>query len=319
MKLVFMGTPDFAKTVLEDLVNAGHEIVAVYTQPDKPKGRSSELIASPVKEYAIEKNIAVYQPVKIKEAQEVERLRTFDAEAFIVAAFGQFLSTEILEMPKYGCINVHGSLLPKYRGAAPIQRAIVNGEKETGVTIMQMDKGMDSGDIISQVKVEITRDDNETSMYEKLAIAGGKLLIETLGNIEELRANRTKQNPDEVTFAPSMTKEEGEISLDATALEIEHKVKGFSVWPVAYLSVNGKNLKIYDAHAICKEDEEYQTISSDIKDMGSGCFAVTKKHLYLTTREGLLELLEVQPEGKKRMKAMDYANGQRLVNGMSIG
>lgn len=319
MKLVFMGTPDFARTVLENLVEAGHEIVAVYTQPDKPKGRSSELIASAVKEYAIANNLPVYQPVKIKEEKEVEILRSFDADAFIVAAFGQFLSTEILEMPRYGCINVHGSLLPKYRGAAPIQRAIVNGEKETGVTIMQMDKGMDSGDIISQVKVEITREDNEVTMYEKLAVAGGKLLIETLDNLDELRTKRIKQDPDEVTFAPSMTKEEGEIDLMATALEMEHKVKGFCVWPVASFPVNGKNLKVYDAHALIPGDEEYENLSSDIKEMGPGCFAVTKKHLYLTTREGLLELLEVQPEGKKRMKATDYANGQRLVNGMSIG
>lgn len=319
MKLVFMGTPEFARTVLEDLVNAGHEIVAVYTQPDKPKGRSSELIASPVKEYALSLNIPVYQPVKIKEEKEVDLLRSFDAQAFIVAAFGQFLSTEILNMPKYGCINVHGSLLPKYRGAAPIQRAIVNGEKETGVTIMQMDKGMDSGDIISQVKVSITRDDDETTMYEKLAKEGGKLLVETLENIDELSKNRRPQNHDEVSFAPSITKEEGLISLEETALEMEHKVKGFSVWPVAYIPVSSKNLKIYDAHAIMAGDEEYEALSSDIKEMQKGCFAVTKKHLYLTTKEGLLELLTVQPEGKKKMAATDYANGQRLVNGMSIG
>ncbi|MCQ2520674.1 MAG: methionyl-tRNA formyltransferase, partial [Lachnospiraceae bacterium] len=179
MKIVFMGTPDFAATILKDIHDAGHEIAAVYTQPDRPKGRSGKPVASPVKEYALAHNMPVYQPERIKRPEEVSLLKTFDADVFVVAAYGQIISQEILDIPKYCCVNTHGSLLPKLRGASPIQRAIASGEKETGVTCMRMDAGVDTGDIISVVTVPIEDDDDESSMYEKLAIAGGKLLVET--------------------------------------------------------------------------------------------------------------------------------------------
>lgn len=318
MKIVFMGTPVFAKTVLESLSDAGHEIVAVYTQPDKPQGRKSDLIASPVKEYAVSKGYSVYQPTKIKVKEEVDILKSFDADIYVVAAFGQFLSEEILNIPKFGCVNVHASLLPRYRGASPIQRSIVNGDEYTGVTIMQMDKGMDSGDIISQEKVDILRTDNEKTMYEKLASTGAKLLLETLDKISKGEAQRTVQDESLVTVAPMLKKEDGLLNTDESAYALECRVRGLSEWPVAYMNVSGKNLKVYEALAHMPSDSDYDELSKLCKDFKSGCFVVTKKKLYVTTGEGLLELISVQPEGKKRMGAADYMNGQHPVNGMSL-
>lgn len=308
MKIVFMGTPDFAATILKSLVEAGHEITGVYTQPDKPKGRSGALIASPVKEYALSQGFDVYQPQKIKEEEQVNILRNIDADIFVVAAFGQFLSKEILDMPKFGCVNVHGSLLPKYRGAAPIQRSIMNEEKETGVTIMRMDVGMDSGDIISQAITPISLEDDEISLYEKLAESGAKLLIDTLPLIENGTAKYIKQNEDEVTFAKMLRKEEGCLDFNMTASHLDAIIRGICVWPQGYAFLNGKMLKVCKAKAVSLEDEAALALKP-------GSLFVTKKNLYVACKEGFLELLEVVPEGKKKMPAMDFARGSRLVTG----
>ncbi len=312
MKIVFMGTPDFAKTILEGLCEAGHEITAVYTQPDRPKGRSGKPVPSPVKEYAESRGLKVFQPERIKRPEEVGALQAVPADIFVVAAYGQILSREILDIPKYGCINAHGSLLPKLRGAAPIQRAIANGDDKTGITVMRMDEGMDSGDMILQEEVEITDSDDEASMYEKLAKVGSRLTLEALRLIEAGTAVYKKQDQSKVTFAPMLKKEEGLLDFSMSARLLDCKVRGFKEWPTAYTFVSGKSLKVFGAREY-KETPNFEVPSE------AGLFVVTKKQLFVTTGAGLLELLEVQPEGKKRMGAMDFARGQRIETGMKLG
>ena len=312
MKIVFMGTPELARVILEALIKAGHEITAVYTQPDRPKGRSGQPVMCPVKEYALLQGLKVYQPEKIKRPEEVSLLKSIPADIFVVAAFGQILSQEILDIPKYGCINAHGSLLPKLRGAAPIQRAIANGDEKTGMTVMRMDAGMDSGDIILQQEIPITENDDEASMYDRLAHLGAELTLEALVKLESGTATYTKQEPSEVTYAPMLSKEEGHLDFKLPARLLDCKIRGFKEWPTAYTESFGKNLKIYSARV--SEAPEGVTIPDE-----PGCFVVTKKKLYVTTGDGLLELLEVQPEGKKRMAAMDYQRGQHIETGNRIG
>ena len=306
MKIVFMGTPDFAKTILEAIYEAGHEITAVYTQPDKPRGRSGALIMPPVKEYALSKGLKVYQPNKIKEKEEVEILKTIPADIYVVAAFGQFLSEEILNLPKYGCINAHGSLLPALRGASPIQRSIINGDKETGITVMKMDKGMDSGDIIKKESLPILDSDNETSLYNKLAELGARMVVEVLPEIEAGTATYTKQDESLVTFAPMLKKEDGRIDFNKPAREIFNLIRGICEWPTAFSFYNGKSVKIYGA-----------LVSNECPDesLKPGEMYVTKKKLLVKTGDGFLELTDVQLEGKKPMKAVDFINGMRLATG----
>ena len=308
MKIVFMGTPTFSKEILESLVEGGHEITAVYTQPDKPQKRSSELIASPVKEYALSKGLKVYQPTKIKTAESVEELKKIPADVYVVAAYGQIISQEILDIPKYGCINVHGSLLPKYRGASPIQRAIADGEEKTGVTIMQMDKGIDTGDMLLKAEFAITDEDNEDTIYEKMAVEGSKALAVVLKQVEEGTVVRTPQDDSLSSYAPMLTKEEGKLDFNETARSLDCKVRGFLKWPTAYTGFNGKSLKVFKAKAV------YNVEGEDIK-AAPGTLLVTKKNLYVKAKDGYLELLEVQIEGKKRMPATDFARGLHLQSG----
>lgn len=312
MNIVFMGTPDFAACVLKALVEAGHNITAVYTQPDKPRGRSGAMVASEVKEYALSVNLPVYQPEKIKTPEEVERLRSIPADVFVVAAYGQFLSKDILEMARLGCINVHGSLLPKLRGAAPIQRSIMNGDEETGVTIMQMDIGMDSGDILSVGRLPIEPSDNEITMYAKLAQLGAKLLIDTLPKLEAGEITPIRQAESEVTFAKMLRKEEGLVDFSMSARLIDCKVRGMLVWPTAFTYYGGRLLKIYLTAPDCSVDN----VPADLKP---GEALVTKKNLYVMTGNGLLELKEVQPEGKKRMPGADFARGVHLETFAKFG
>lgn len=304
MQIVFMGTPEFSASILKALVEEGHEITAVYTQPDKPKGRSGALVASPVKEYALSRNLPVYQPERIKRPEYVEELKKIPADVFVVAAFGQILSEEILNMPKFGCVNVHGSLLPKHRGAAPIQRAIAEGEKMTGVSIMKMDKGIDTGDVYSMVSFPILDEDDEISIYEKMAEYGSKELISVLKKIEAGTANAVPQDDSLSTYASMLKKEEGLLNFNKSARELDCMIRGFRVWPTAYTYFNGKMVKVYAAKAVEGSCE-----------CAPGTLTVLKKNLYVSCKEGLLELLEVQPEGKKRMPAMDFARGMRLATG----
>lgn len=312
MNIVFMGTPDFAACVLKALVEAGHNITAVYTQPDKPRGRSGAMVASEVKEYALSVGLPVFQPEKIKNPEEVERLRTLQADVFVVAAFGQFLSADILNMPKLGCVNVHGSLLPALRGAAPIQRAIMNGDEKTGVTVMQMDVGMDSGDILAVKELPIGPEDNEITMYDKLAKLGAQLLVETLPKLEAGEIIPIKQDPNQVTFAKMLRKEEGLIDFTMPAKMIDCKVRGMLVWPTAFTCYAGKTMKIY-LTKVC------ETVEGAPDNLQPGEAYVTKKNLYVMTGDGLLELKEVQPEGKKRMPGADFARGCHMETFAKFG
>lgn len=309
MKIVFMGTPQFAATILEGLYESGEDIVAVYTQPDKPVKRSGTPVASPVKEYALSKGLNVYQPTRIRNAEEVELLKTFDADLFVVAAYGQILSKEVLDIPKLFCVNAHGSILPKYRGASPIQRAIADGEEETGVTLMRMDEGIDTGDMIAVSKIPIEKTDDEASVYEKLATVATKLLIDNLKAIENGTATFTKQDDALSSYAPMIKKEEGLVDFTKSAHLIDCLVRGFKEWPGAYTFVGGKLLKILEV----KEANEVTGIGE--QGLAPGHFVVTKKNLYVTTGDGLLELLAVKPEGKKLMSGMDYQRGSHTATG----
>lgn len=309
MDIVFMGTPDFSVGALEALIAAGHHITAVVTQPDKPRGRGKEVQYPPVKECALKHGIEVFQPVKIKAPEAVEVLRTYEADLFVVAAFGQILSQEILDMPKYGCINIHASLLPKYRGAAPIQWAILDGEPYTGVTIMQMNAGMDTGDILTSVKVEITPEDTGDSLFDKLCVAGAELCVRTIPLIEQGSLTPQIQNEAEATYAGKISKAIGKIDWSESAEVIERKVRGLNSWPSAYTAYHGKQLKIWKA-----------SVSSENQNGAPGTVhAVTRENFSVNTGSGVLTVWEVQLEGKKRMQVRDFLLGYSMSAGETIG
>ncbi len=310
MKIVFMGTPDYAATALEAIITAGYEVTGVVCQPDKPRGRSGALAACPVKECALKYGLPVFQPERIKRAEAVEELKKFPADVFVVAAFGQILSEEILTMPKYGCINIHASLLPKYRGAAPIQWCIVDGEQETGVTIMQMDAGIDTGDILFTRTVPITKEETGGSLFDKLSRAGAELIVEALPKIEAGDFTPQKQDEAQSNYARMLKKEDGEIVWRSTAEEIERLVRGMNPWPSAYTFYNGKQLKIWKAEALAESTNDLQpgTISG-----------IGKVGFDIVCGNGILRVLEAQMEGKKRMSAVDFLNGRVLAVGDRLG
>lgn len=301
-----MGTPDFSVGSLEALYEAGHEIVLVVTQPDKEKGRGKAVSFTPVKECAIAHNTPVFQPVKIKTPEAVAELKKYDADLFVVVAFGQILSSEILNMPKYGCINVHASLLPKYRGAAPIQWCIIDGETETGVTIMQMNEGLDTGDMISKVVVPITDTETGESLHDKLAQAGAKLLVETIPTIEDGTCVREPQTNENTCYARMLTKDLGKIDFTRSAKELDRLIRGLNSWPSAYTSYKGKNLKIWEAAPIGNGAEPGRcgTIT-----------AIGKDFIDVQTGDGILRITSLQLEGKKRMSAGDFLRGCHMEEG----
>lgn len=304
MKVIYMGTPDFAVGPLEAIIEAGHEVTAVVTQPDKPRGRGKEMAASPVKECAQKHGIPVLTPVKIKAAEAVAQLREYPADIFVVAAFGQILSEEILQMPKYGCVNVHASLLPKYRGAAPIQWSIIDGETETGVTIMQMDRGLDTGDILFQQKVPITSEDTGESLFDKLAKAGSALITEALVKIEKGDVHPVRQDDAKSCYAKMLTKAAGKIDWSKSAAEIERLVRGLNSWPSAYTEYKGKQLKIWKAKVMPAMEGTPGTIAK-----------VTKDQVIVCTGDGALALEEIQLEGKKRMRMKEFLLGRSFEEG----
>lgn len=308
MKIIFMGTPDFSVGTLEALIEAGHEILLAVTQPDKPKGRGKSMQFSPVKETALKHGIEVYQPSRIREPECVEYLRKYQPEVIVVVAFGQILSKEILEMPKYGCINVHASLLPKYRGAAPIQWAVLNGEAVSGVTTMRMDEGVDTGDIILKEEVVLDKEETGGSLFERLAGKGAALCVKTLSEIAAGRAVYTPQNHEAATHTTMIKKQQGSIDWSRPAAELERLVRGLNPWPSAYTSLNGKTLKIWKASVVEKETgKEPGTIEAD------------KKNIAVQTGRGMLRLEEVQLEGKKRMTTDAFLRGVILETGMILG
>lgn len=309
MRVIFMGTPDFATGTLEEIVLAGHEVVGVVTQPDKPKGRGKTLMPTPVKEVAIKYNLPVYQPKKVREPEFVEVLRGLKPDVMVVAAFGQIISKEILEMPKYGCINVHASLLPAYRGAAPIQWAVINGDKESGVTIMQMDEGIDTGDMIEKVVVPIAEDETGGSLFDKLSQAGAKLCVKVLRDLEDGKAVREKQPEESTTpYARMIDKKMGAIDWEKPAKEIEQLIRGLNPWPSAYTRLQGKTLKIWKAEVLLEHSQEAPGQITE----------VTKDSIVVQTGQGRLKILELQLEGKKRMDAASFLRGYALKEGESF-
>lgn len=307
MKIIFMGTPDFAVNTLEALIQKGHEVTCVVTQPDKPKGRGKSVQFSPVKECALSHQLPVFQPVRIREEEAVQELFSYAADIIVVVAFGQILPKEILEWPKYGCINVHASLLPQYRGAAPIQWAVIDGAQTSGVTIQKMDEGIDTGDIMAQTVVPL--DDKETggSLFEKLAVAGAKLCTDTIRRLEEKTVTYEKQEHEKATYAKMLKKQSGSIDWTKSAVEIERLIRGLNPWPSAYSYLNGKMLKIWKA-----------SVGQDLKGLQPGMLAVSAKKLEVQTKKGSLLLEEVQLEGKKRMSVEDFLRGYSIEQGMQI-
>lgn len=311
MKIVFMGTPDFSVGALDALVAAGHEVTAVVTQPDKAKGRSGQMQFPPVKECALRHNIPVFQPVKVKAPEAVEQLRKYEADVFVVAAFGQILSKEILTMPRLGCVNIHASLLPKYRGASPIHWCIINGEEETGVTIMQMDEGVDTGDILAAVKVKIAEDETAESLFEKLSKEGAKLLVDTLPRLERGEIEPVKQNDAESSHTKMMSKSLGEINWSKSAVEIERLVRGLNSWPSAYTYINGKSVKLWRCAVADKDFDGAKKAGEIIK--------VTKDTVEVACGTGILRICELQLEGKKRMDIKSFLLGNQWKEGMRLG
>ncbi len=310
MKIVFMGTPDFAAGALRALLDAGHAIVCVITQPDKPKGRGKTVSCSPVKELAVERGIPVLQPVKIKTPEATAALRHYDADLFVVAAFGQILSSEILRMPKYGCINIHASLLPKYRGAAPIQQAIIDGENVTGVTIMQMEEGLDTGDILTRREVPILPDDTGDSLHDKLMEAGAALVVETVPLIEQGMVRPQKQDAEKATYAGRLQKSMGKIDWSRDAASLARLVRGLHSWPGCYTTFRNRNLKVRAASEAAGMDGEAPP---------GTVIRVTKEAIEVQTGRGSLVLHSVQPEGKKQMPVRDFLLGYPVKAGERFG
>lgn len=310
MRIVFMGTPDFAAETLKVLIDAKeHQVVAVVTQPDKPKGRKNILQKSPVKELALFHNIPVYQPNRVKTEEFVNILKEINPDVIVVVAFGQILSKEILDLPKYGCINVHASLLPKYRGAAPIQWAIIDGEKETGVTVMQMDVGLDTGDMIKKAVVPIEEKETGESLFEKLSKLGGPLVLEVLEEFEAGTAVFEKQDDSLSNYAKMLDKKTGEINWHESAEKLERLIRGLNSWPSAYTTLDGKTLKIWKADVL---DSEMEGVCGRIVSVQKDCF-------FVKTGNGILVVREVQLEGKKRMKAEAFLRGYPLEEGKMLG
>lgn len=311
MKIVFMGTPDFAVGALEALIAKGEEITLVVTQPDRPKGRSKELVYSPVKECALKHNIPVFQPTRIKTPENVEELRKYEADVFVVAAFGQILSKEILEMPPMGCINIHASLLPKYRGASPIQSVILDGEEETGITIMQMNEGVDTGDILYQKSIPILREDTFETLHDKLMVLGGEAITEAIDLLCDGVLEPVQQEEEKSSHVKMITKEMGELHFEKAAIVLERQVHGMNPWPSAYSFYHGKQVKIWDA--IAQPEEKKQKLQPGY------VVNVSKDSFSIQTADGVLEVKELQLEGKKRMSTHDFLLGVKVTEGEVFG
>ena len=324
MKIVFMGTPDFAVPALKALAeSAKHEVSLVVTQPDRPRGRSGKPAPSDVKLCAEQYGIPVFQPEKVREEAAVERLRRENADIFVVAAFGQLLPKTILEMPRFGCINIHGSLLPAYRGAAPVQWAVLDGQKEAGDTIMQMNEGLDTGDILMQESIPLSADETAGSLYDKLSSMGGPLLLKALDAIEAGTVTPVPQEDSGTHYAKMLRKEMGNIDWTKSAEEIGRLVRGLNPWPSAYTHWNGKMLKIWMAETVTQEELSAlgcdEKNGMDLKEAQPGTvMIVTKDTLMVQTGDGLLALTELQMEGKKRMPVQAFLMGCRLQTGEKL-
>ena len=323
LNIVFMGTPDFAKESLKAVYEAGHNILAVVTNPDKPKGRGMKLIPSPVKEYALEKNLKIYQPLKVRNNIEfIDKIKSLKPDVICVVAYGKILPKELLDIPKLGCINVHGSLLPQYRGAAPIQWAVLNGDKETGITTMYMDVGMDTGDMILKEKVEIGEDETTGELWDRLSKIGANLLVKTLKQIEEGTAPREKQGKD-FTLAPMLSKEMAKINwYEMDAYKIKNLVRGLNPIMGAYSDLEKKKVKFWKVNVISLDDliekfpelEEYKYRMNGLAP-GTVLFSDEKNGLFINAVGGIIKVLEIQGENAKKMSINDYLRGNKIQAG----
>ena len=312
-RLIYMGTPDFAVPPLKALISAGYEIAAVFTQPDKPRGRSGKMAPTPVKEVAQEAGIPVYTPRRVREEESVDLIRSIAPDVIVVAAFGQIIPVSILEIPPYGCINIHASLLPKYRGAAPIQRAVLDGEKQSGVTIMQMDKGLDTGDILLQRAVELAKDETGGSLFTRLSELGAVTIIEALEELESGRLTPIRQPEQSPTpYAAMLKKEDGCIDWTKDAASIERMIRGMDPWPGAYTHLEKKQLKLFKA-AVEADPEKEERVDEEI--LPGTVVHVGKDHFTVRTGNGRLKILELQLEGKKRMESAAFLRGFSLKEG----
>lgn len=309
MRIIYMGTPDFAVDTLKELIGSRHEVTAVFTQPDKPQGRKQQLVMPPVKAAALESGIPVYQPARIREPEYVELIRSLSPDVIVVAAFGQILPADILNAPRFGCINVHASLLPRYRGSAPIQWSILNGDAETGVTIMRMDEGVDTGDIILQKRIPIAMDETADTLFDKLAAMGGPLILEVLEQLEAGTASYQKQDDTQACYVKMLKKEMGRIDWTMPAAVIERQVRGLNPWPCAYTFLDGKQLKIWSSR-VCPA-AAYGTVPGQVVSDG--------QELIVAAGDGFLEIRELQLAGKKRMQAQDFLRGCRALKNTVLG
>ncbi len=316
LRIIYAGTPDFSVAALQALITSAHEVVAVYTQPDRPAGRGRGLKASPVKEKALEYNIPVYQPVALKDEPAQAELKALNADIMIVTAYGLLLPAEILKIPRLGCINIHASLLPRWRGAAPIQRAILAGDNKTGITIMQMDKGLDTGDMLAVAECEITADDTASSLHDKLMILGAETLMSALPAIAEQETSeqaltRVKQNESDACYASKLNKTEAKINWSLSAEEIQRAIRAYNSWPVAYCCYekNNKpsNLRLWQAEATTENHSTVDLLPGQV-------LAESAKGIDVVTGEGVLRITQLQPEGKRKMKAADFLNANSLLN-----
>ena len=323
LNIVFMGTPDFARESLKAIYEAGHNILAVVTNPDKPKGRGMKLIPSPVKEFAIEKNLKIYQPLKVRNNEDfIGEIKSLNPDVICVVAYGKILPKELLDIPKMGCINVHGSLLPKYRGAAPIQWSVLNGDKETGITTMYMDVGMDTGDMILKEKVKIGEDETTGELWDKLSKVGAKLLVETLEKIERGIAPRERQGED-FNLAPMLSKDMAKINWEEmNAEKIKNLVRGLNPIMGAYSELEGKKVKFWKVNVVNLKDlsqkfpelKEYEYRMNGLAP-GTVLFADEKNGLYINAIDGIIKVLEIQGENAKKMLINDYLRGNKIQAG----
>jgi len=315
MRAVFMGTPEIAATVLKSVLASKHEVVAVVTQTDKPKGRGHEMAFPPVKEVALAAGIPVLQPQRARDEAFIEELKSYQPDIILVAAYGKLLPKAVLDMPKFGCINVHASLLPKYRGASPIQWAVLNGDEKSGVTIMHMAETMDTGDIIMTKEVVLAQDETAGSLHDKLADIGGPLLIEAMDALETGRAPRIRQNEEEATYVKMLDKTMGNLDFSKPAVQLERWIRGLNPWPTAYTKLDGKLLKLWKAEVISAEEAGKGT-----KGFENGAIiAVAKDSFDVLTGDGVLRIKELQLEGKRKMNAEEFLRGFTLEVGTLLG
>jgi len=300
LRIIFAGTPDFAARHLDALLTSHHDVVGVFTQPDRPAGRGNKLTASPVKVLAESHQIPVFQPKSLRPAESQELIRALSADIMVVVAYGLILPQAVLDMPKLGCINVHGSLLPRWRGAAPIQRALWAGDKQTGITIMQMDAGLDTGDMLTKLTCDIQPDDTSATLYDKLAALGPRGMLNTLADLEEGLAEPQKQDEALVTYADKLSKEEAQLNWQLSAEQLERCIRAFNPWPVSYFMVEGQPVKVWQADVLPGKGDAPGTI-----------IAADKQGIQVATAEGILNITQLQPAGKKAMSAQDLLNSRR--------